>query len=327
MANRTNKLSIDLRADDNASRVIKDVKDEARDLDKIDPEIDVTVDDNATKSLTDIKSLAGGLAAGAGVGGLVALASSAADAALSAQTLAELTGTSLENASRLQTVFKNTADVDANDLLDIILQMNDKLISNPELVEQIGVKFDAAKPSADTFVEVIEALNASQLSQNEKVVLMGELFGDEGVRQVGKVITIVGDLSDAIDDVPQAQLIDADDVARAREFKEQWAAAAGWLQVAATEALKISNRLATGTIGGGDPGVIDDFYDQYPDIPRPGGRPGGGVGLPGASPTGVLPGSEFLTSAGSVTIYNPPGTPAAGAEQVRAYDARNGPGR
>ena len=119
--------------------VIRDVKGDAENLEKIDPEIEVTVDDKASSQLVDSVvssevSLGGAVRRRSRVAGRVSLLTLRS----SAQTLATLTGTSLENASRLQTVFGNIADVDANDLLDIILQMNDMLLDNPELAASSG---------------------------------------------------------------------------------------------------------------------------------------------------------------------------------------------
>lgn len=327
MATRNTKLTVDITADDNASRVIRDVKGEARELDDIDPEIEVSVDDNASGKIDALSGSVKGLAAGVGVGSLAALAGSAADAALSAETLASLTGTSLENASRLQTVFANTADVDANDLLDIILQMNVKLLDSPELVADLGIEYDASKPAAETFIEVVDALNESQLSQNEKVALMAELFGEEGVRQVGRVITTVGDLSDAVDNVPDLAVVDERDVERAKRYQESWADFKTSMQElglvvlpAVSGALDILSGLATSRPGLGEAPVVSelraDVQAQIDAEQRNRDRvAAAGLSLPGVGP---LPGAS------NVTIINPPGTPAATAVQYETFVRRNG---
>ena len=141
------RAEIEIDADDKASADLDDVRRKASALDGIDVDIDVKATglDDITDKLDAMPGLVGsaagalrGLGSAAGVGAAaaagVALADSLADASLSAEVLAGLTGDTLEDASRLQAVWQTTG-ADVNDLADVLLQMNGVLDRHPRVGE------------------------------------------------------------------------------------------------------------------------------------------------------------------------------------------------
>lgn len=173
-------------------------------------------------SLQGMLSGPGGLAAGvAGLGAATfAIAENTANAAIEAQTYADLSGTTVENASRLLTVTKQVG-IEATDLSDITLQTVQGLRDNAEYAEKLGINLADGKAPADRLVEVLDKMNTSQLSANEKAEIFGALLGEEGVRQGQQLVTQIGNIERAMADVPDANLFDDDDVREALEFKEQ----------------------------------------------------------------------------------------------------------
>ena len=166
-----------------------------------------------------------GFSSGAAAGAGAALAATwainvtmdGADAAIQAQTLADLFGSSVEDASRLASVMA-TAGVDASDLADIVLQMEGALRDNADMADQLGINVTDGKDSAARFVEVVEALATKYDDAGERSQAAARLFGEEGVRQVGTVTTVVGDLSDALAAIADERVISDDDVQAARDL-------------------------------------------------------------------------------------------------------------
>jgi hypothetical protein len=207
-------------------------------IEKLSPELEITGDASGLEDMADaaesmpgplgqVKSLLsgpGGIAAGAAAGaaGLVALANAAADAAIDAKVTAELTGATVEDASRLQVIWKQSG-ADVNDLNDVLLQMNGALADSPELVEQLGINLDDGKNGVDRMIEVVGRLNALQIGVNEKAQIMSDLFGEEGVRQIQRVLVLFPELKTAMDEVSKKQVMTEKDVENAREFKGEMA--------------------------------------------------------------------------------------------------------
>lgn len=238
---------VDVTADaDDAKDDIDRVGDE---LHKLDGEAaKVKIDSSGVDDLVDklgglpgpLGDITGALGTGgtvaAGVGavgaGLLAAGDYAADLALSAKTTADLTGATVEDASRLQSVWK-LSGADVNDLNDVLLQMNGVLLDSPEIAKQLGVNLKDGKDITERFVEVVQKIDKSTLGAAEKAKLMSAAFGEEGVRQVQTLLSLIdGDLQGALDDVSETSIIDDEEVAKARELKEQTAA----LKVAFSEA-------------------------------------------------------------------------------------------
>lgn len=174
-------------------------------------------------------------AAGAVAAGLFAAADSAANMAVEAQTTADLTGSTVEDASRLQAVWSSTG-ADVNDLNDVLLQMNGVLQQNPGLAKQLGINLNDGKDIAGRFVEVVDRVSRSTGNAADRAQLMANLFGEEGVRQVGKLTTLIGgSLQDAVANVADTAIISDADVANAVKFKAQMAEVKTAVQGAATE--------------------------------------------------------------------------------------------
>lgn len=308
MARRDTRLNIDITATDNASDDLRRVGDEA---DKLDTKF----------GNLDLGSIAGPAA----LAGAAGLAKSYGDAAIDAQVLADLTGSTVEEASRLQTVFKNTADGDANDLADIILQMNDVLSESPDIVTDLGIEFESSGNSVADFLNLVDLINESELTAQEKAKVLGELFGEEGVRQVQKMISTVGDLETAVEDVPDAAVITAADVARAQRFAEQWAKIQSYLQVIAG----LTFDGFTGFFGMFDQGEENQsFENPFTNGPSALGtaaffRERDAQRLAASQLPNVAGAISGALDQARVTIINPPGTPTTTVNSSRQYERRN----
>jgi hypothetical protein len=159
----------------------------------------------------------GGAAAGAAIGAF-ALADGAADAAIQVDTLSRITGESIENTSRLTQIWES-AGADANDLADVIAQVNQVMADQPELAHELGIQLRDASPQ-DVFIQAVEAAGALEGAQ-ERLLIGSQLFGEEGVRQVAAVQAQYGDLSDAVDGMDP--LFTDEDVQKARDYQVQMA--------------------------------------------------------------------------------------------------------
>lgn len=165
-------------------------------------------------SLSTGGAIAGGVTAIAG--GLLAAAEHAADLAINASDLASYIGTSVEDASRLLTVM-GSVGIESGDLKDIIGQVNGVLTDTPELAKQLGIELANASP-AEVFKQAYEAIRKIEDPQ-KRLILMGKAFGEEGARQIGSLIARYGDLSEAIEDVPESMVASPEDAQAARDFK------------------------------------------------------------------------------------------------------------
>jgi hypothetical protein len=186
-----------------------------------------------TSALGSGGSVVGGVAAIAGA--LLAAANHAADLAVAARTTAELTGDSTEDASRLQAVWQTTG-ADVNDLNDLLLQLNGALESTPGLAEQIGVRLDDGATIGERFVDVVRRLADFNGTAAEKAQLMSQVFGEEGVRQVARLTTLVGDdLAPAMAEISDSQVFTDDEVDRAVEMQRAVAELTAEMQGLAVE--------------------------------------------------------------------------------------------
>ena len=246
------EVKIRIDALGNARAELDQVQTELRDLDGTEAEIRVSAIglDEITDSLGNIpgqlgqiagaaSSLGAGGALVAGAGAMAAAlgtaALEAADMAIEAKTMADLTGDTVEGASRLQTIWK-TSGADINDLNDVLLQMNGVLQDNPELAGQLGVNLEDGRSIGERFVEVIQRLDRFTGTASEKALIMSQVFGEEGVRQVAKLTTLVGtDLVQAMDKISDSQVMTDEDVDRAIELKAQVAEMTAQFQQMAVE--------------------------------------------------------------------------------------------
>jgi uncharacterized FlaG/YvyC family protein len=245
---RDAELRAHITAKDDASKVIDKVADKADKLDGETATVKVEAPglDDLTGKLADMPGTLGevggllqGLGSAGGIGAAAAamgaLANHAADMAISAKTTATLTGDTVEDASRLQAVWGQSG-ADVNDLNDVMLQMNGVLAQQPDLAKQLGVNLNDGKTIGQRFVEVVDALQHSTLSAADKAQLMSSAFGEEGVRQVAKLTTVIdGPLSDAVAGVSDMQVISNDDVDRAQEMKKATAEFSAEMSAAGAE--------------------------------------------------------------------------------------------
>jgi hypothetical protein len=304
---------------------------------------------------------AGGLGVGGKVGGVAAIGASLVGAITTAnqlagdvQQVADATGAPLDQAARLVTVWEQNG-LEVADLLDILFQVNSALADNPELAEQLGVKIGENQSLIDTFLQSVKGVATEYENVSDRQIAASQLFGEEGVRQIGAVTTAVGDLDTAMRELPEAALIDPADVERWRQTNEQvvefkqhllevelflsehilpavndiaegigkwfdWVGTAGERTAAAFDAV------ADFALGG----TSSNLAERGVIARNTAGYTGGAVamyddagnyirapvGTTSHAPPGGYP---------RVTIINPPGTPPATADQLRQYDERNGP--
>jgi hypothetical protein len=233
------RLNVEITATDRASSKVDDV---ARKVDNLDGEsADVRINADTAGISAGIDGIAeklsglggpvgsfggqlGALASPSGAiagiaGGLLLAADSAADVAIEADNLASLTGDSVDEASRLNAVWKQTG-ADTKDLQDVLLQMNGVLATDADLAKELGINLNDGATVGQRFQQVADALDlipdAAQRSQ-----IASRVFGEEGVRQYNAMRQAVGDLGDAMANVSEGSVISEEDVENAREFKRQ----------------------------------------------------------------------------------------------------------
>ena len=126
--------------------------------------------------------------------------------------LASLTGSSVEDASRLQQVWRSTG-LDMADLMDIVAQVNSTLAASPELAEELNVTM--GRTPLETFLNVQQAISGIGDS-TQRLTVASQIYGEEGVRQMQLVETAVGDVSNAMADVETP--LTEDDIRRAQDY-------------------------------------------------------------------------------------------------------------
>jgi hypothetical protein len=231
------EIAVRLEARDNAQRKLDATRAQLRELDGATAQVDVAVDDDqldrALGKLDDMggkfgdiaslaRTAAGPAAIGALVTGLFQAADYAAETALEVDQLANLTGDSVDYASRLLSVWKQTG-AEGNDLQDVMLQLSGVLADQPELAARLGISLDDGRTMGERFVQVVELLGERVTDATDRGVVGSQLFGEEGVRQVNAIASRVGDLSDAIENVPDAALVSDAEVLRAQQYARSMA--------------------------------------------------------------------------------------------------------
>ena len=214
-----------------AARVFAGLKDDANELDDAGERAGLSFS-RAADAMGDMPGPLGaaagfmtgpaGLVAGAGALGAAVFkaADAAAEAAVEVGTLAELTSTSTEEASKLASVF-GKAGVEGKDLSDIMLQTAGVLADDADLAEQLGVNLSDGATSATVFQQAVDAWRLTD--ELERGVLGAKLFGEEGVRQMSTVIKRVDDLGDAMDNVDESVVFSDADVSQAIEYENTMA--------------------------------------------------------------------------------------------------------
>ena len=155
----------------------------------------------------------GGAVAAAGllVGALGKAAQEAMVTGQEAQTTAAALNSTVEEASRLNEAFGQFG-IEANDAVDIALQITGALDANVETAEKLGFAVGEAIDPIEGVKAAID--NWDLLTPIERM----ELFGEEGVRQIAKMQADGRSLSDIMDSISDGQLIDTAEAARLEEL-------------------------------------------------------------------------------------------------------------
>lgn len=338
------EITLRIEARDDASRKLDAVQAEIRQIDGETVNIDVEAEglDDLNSQLENLVgpalgagALGGGAVRGGLLGALIAGAGYAAvdfaDTAISAQLLADATGATVEEASKLLAV-ANDNKIDFNDIFDIVSQMNDALASSPELAEQLNLT--EGNDLIGTFLEVVQNLNSEIDDSGERGRIAAQLFGEEGVRQVGMIQTTVGDLGEAMQRISDARIISDDDVDAAREIKSEMQEVSDLVAALRTGAGRVAGSIlpdvARGVLDPNQANRSGSFDGPNPGSDFLGRLTGGLIGATGVEPY-VPQGPDVdvfsLRPGGiapsNVTIINPPGTPAATQDALRRYSDRN----
>src|SRR5688572_1944534 len=312
------KVTVSVDADDNASRILDRIEQQLRDLDGR----TASVRGDASGGAAGGGISGGSVAAGGLAGAIVASVVSADQLAIKTQTVADLTGSTLEDASKLVGTWTQ-AGFQVEDLLDILLNVNQVIRDNPELAEQLGVKIGENTTLIETFLQAVTGVSTAYDNAGDRAAAASQLFGEEGVRQVGAVQTQVGDLAKAIEEMPV--IVDPEDVERAREANRN-------ISEAKTNVVQLQQLLAN-TILPGVNRAFDNPLEALIPLSRLVGNGGSGPGFDpsldnfsnrtfGAPDRNAL----FDQAVGNITnvIFEAPGSPTTTVEASRVYYRRNG---
>lgn len=322
------RAEVTVDVDDNASRKLEHVEQKLRDLDGRRSRVDI---DGAGSA--DGGGISGGtVAAGGFTAAILASVLAADELAIKTQTVADLTGASLEDASKLVGVWTQ-AGFEVEDLLDIMLNVNQVMRDNPDLADKLGVKVGENTTLTETFLQAVRGISTEYQTAGDRAAAASQLFGEEGVRQVAAVQTQVGDLTAAIEAMPA--LVDPEDVERAREANRNISEAKTNLvqlqQLLANTILPGANRMFDNPLEAVFPllGVGRQLGGNRGGAPVTGNDPfaaGNFLGV-GASSTVRPDGTSLFDQAiGNITnvIFEAPGSPTTTVEAQRVYYRRNG---
>jgi len=337
---RYDNEEIEIRLDvrDMASRKLQAVRDELDQLDRrtADVDVDATGGVGAPGGIGGIGGVGRIFAGGAVAAGAKSVAESFADSAIDAQTLATATGSTLDEASRLLFVAQSVG-LEYADVFDILSQMNQVFSDTPELAKRL--KVDRSESGIDQFLDAVAGLQTEVDNVGERGVLAGQLFGEEGVRQIGRLQTEIGDLTVAVENVPTPVIITDEDVEDVRNFKREWRELEAQILSTGRTAVRVAGNVllpaltakaGTKPDGSGGlsllsgwadiPGGAWDLLNNPPDW-WPGNQWKPAETLSRDQVMGLQPGG-FAPS--NITVINPPGTPAMTRQQYDQWIARNG---
>lgn len=174
--------------------------------------------------LVDSLGVAAGPAGAAGVAAaLGAAAVSAANAAEESAVVETTLETTAEDASRLIAVFEDVG-IEANDLIDIGLSVNDGLQDSEELAARLGVRLGEDLSPAEALKAAIDSWDL--LTPTERA----QLFGEEGVRQVGKIAASGEELDDLLSGVSELRIYTDEEQQAAIDFNRTVAELKGVVQ-------------------------------------------------------------------------------------------------
>lgn len=308
----------------------------SKDLDQVNAKMR-QLDGETAKVRTTATGIAGGVAGGIGLAALpatiFAAAQEASQLAIEVDTLAGLTGATVEDASRLAGVFA-AANVESSDLADIMLNVNSVLRENPDLAKELGVDIENNTSLIKTFVEAVDGVSAAYDNAGDRAVAASTLFGEEGVRQVGAVTrALETDLGTALEEF-EGPIVTEESVENARKVNAELLETKQHIQEISLALLPIINGLLGGTVqyfqavagagaavanaGGATRRFVEGALDPFT------GGPSGGLTEKGVIARNTLPYLGGYMGGQNVTIVNPPGTPPATVDLSRLYDERNG---
>lgn len=215
------EIAIRVNAKGDAERKLDKIQAEIRDLDgstpEIKPEVDSSELDDLLGKLGELTGFGGAFGAAgpfAAIGAVLgAAATQTRNIGTDVRTIATVLETSVEEASQLRAVFEDTG-IEANDLQDIGLQVAGALSDNAELAAQIGLGLEEAQNPAEALKAAINGwdfLSATERSQ---------LFGEEGVRQIGRIVARGEDLEDLINEIDAGRIWTDEDVDRVGRLNE-----------------------------------------------------------------------------------------------------------
>ena len=186
----------------------------------LDEELDDVADSGRMDGLNEgidglfqgLSKSAGPLAAGGLIAGLGVIVNEAKDAAIEAGTIATALDTTVEEASRLRAAFGDVG-IEADELTDIALQIGGAVSEDTELAQRLGLTIAEAQQPVEALKAGIESWDF--LSAQERAML----FGEEGVRQIARLVAEGKSLDDILAEVSDARVMSAEDVERAIELE------------------------------------------------------------------------------------------------------------
>ena len=170
-----------------------------------------------------MQAIAGPAVVGAVVAGVGAAIDKTIELGIAASTVSTALDVSVEEASRLNAAFGDVG-IEANDIVDIALQIQGGLEDNADLTERLGVNMaDIASPVDAVRVGID---NWDFLSATERATL----FGEEGVRQISRMVAEGQTFDQILAGVSDIRIISEQDAARAREMAASMAELKGFVE-------------------------------------------------------------------------------------------------
>jgi hypothetical protein len=196
----------------NVERAVGDVDDEVTDLGS------ASKWDGMKSSLSDVTDQLGPLKGAAGFAGVGAavlgVATQAAELATEVETVATALDLDVDAASRLRAAFADVG-LDAAGVVGFTLSISDQLQNNVDLADKLGVNIQTV---ADNPIEAVRAGidNWDLLTPTERA----QLFGEEGVLAISKMIDEGSTLTDILEGVDDTRVFTQEQLDRAKEFNE-----------------------------------------------------------------------------------------------------------
>jgi len=165
----------------------------------------------------ELGNIAGGVGIGAVAAGLKNVLDQAAQVADEAIVLSEFMGISAEDAQKLNIAFGEIG-LEADEVLALMDTVVQRLEESPELADELGVAL-----GPDGVLDPMEAISAAIRGWEDDILTPTqkiELFGEEGVRQIGLMIASGKSLEEILDGINPAEIYTEEELARAREYQE-----------------------------------------------------------------------------------------------------------